>query len=257
MLIDPSLMTEVSDQKIAAYDLLVELLQDLKAEAPNASIAETIENLSRLDAEILRPKDTLVLELLFTDQAAAQILYFKEYEPRRREYEAMLRSVADSMTEVAKNEQRNFHEQNKRSIWSILGALFFGVAVVLFVNFASQRLERKGTNSQKLLGVLSEGMFFFDKKGSIALERSQALNKIIPEHVKYENAGDFFAEYGRVSKAALNTVIDLLWPKEDDGRFSPCVQSRIKLSPGSSSAKACLPSKSLRIVAERQAMRLV
>ncbi len=82
------------------------------------------------------------------------------------------------------------------------------------LNSANAKLQQQSKNQQTLLAGLSEGVFYFDKSGSIADERSPALEKILPGSKELGNAIDFFAEFSGISSKDTAQVIESLWDKE-------------------------------------------
>ena len=76
-------------------------------------------------------------------------------------------------------------------------------------------IQDSDSNLKSLLAGLNDGIFFFDKEGSIAKERSQALEKILPssEHINHIN--EFMAKYTEVNTKDVNFVLECLWDDSD------------------------------------------
>lgn len=76
-------------------------------------------------------------------------------------------------------------------------------------------IQESELNMKRLLFSLREGIFFFDHKGVIAKERSQALGEILPDSSSINNVFDFFQKYTGKSKETVETVLNTLWEDGD------------------------------------------
>lgn len=83
---------------------------------------------------------------------------------------------------------------------------------------ANAKLSVQSKNQQSLLEGLHEGIFYFDKHGKIANERSPALEKILPGSEKLTTVCDFFSTYAGTTSKSCQQTLEWLW---DDMFFSP------------------------------------
>ncbi|SMF78027.1 ATP-binding protein [Pseudobacteriovorax antillogorgiicola] len=78
-----------------------------------------------------------------------------------------------------------------------------------------QAIQKSDANTRSLLETISEGLFFFDKEGKIAKERSQALEKILPGSEDFHSIADFLNYYCDTKADTVEFVLECL--KEDSG----------------------------------------
>jgi len=221
LLIDPSQLEVYSGRKIAAYDEHKKLLAELKDEASSPEMRHLIADLTKIDETTLRPLDTQILELLFENADKARILYFSEYEPQRLEYEKKVRELARLGAEHAEAARLEMASRNLRSLLLISLALALGIGIVgTTITILSRQIELSYENTKSLLAVLSEGLYFFDRNGTVAPERSQALAKIIPGSGDVRTLQEFVTKYSSISEDNVKTCLKLLWNVDGDDFMS-------------------------------------
>ena len=190
-----------------------------------------LEKLSKIDELELRPIDTAILEKVYDDVDAARKMYFSEYEPHRIKYESLIKNLVEAASQTAYEASGSLEYKNIRSMLNICVVLvlgIFGIAVAIRILAAQVELTQK--NMRSLLAVLGEGLFFFDRMGQIAPERSQALAKILPGSDSIKTLAEFASRYSRVTENSVATCLKLLWGDDKDG-FMSDFDSTISLLP--------------------------
>ncbi|HYX39701.1 MAG TPA: ATP-binding protein [Oligoflexus sp.] len=86
-------------------------------------------------------------------------------------------------------------------------------------NLMVTAIRKSDSNLRSLLASLTTGIFFFDRNGMIAKERSQALSLILPDSSKHESIHAFLQGYSRIDEKTVATVLSCLW--DDSGFFNP------------------------------------
>lgn len=233
ILIDPTQLEFFSDKKISAYDELKKILIELKREAPSDAIRENLLQLTAIDETHLRPIDTKVLEQLFESPEKARALYFSEYEPHRLKYEKKIRELTALGAAHAETARIDMARKNTKSLLQIVLALILGIAVVaVTITVLTRQIERSKENTRSLLAVLREGLFFFDRRGTMASERSQALARIVPGSEGIDELVKFVKTYTKVPEENVRTCLKLLW-NEDGDDFMSDFDSTISFLPRS------------------------
>lgn len=221
ILIDPTQLEFFSDKKISSYDEYKKILLELEDEAPSPAIRQILLNLATIDETHLRPVDTKVLEMLYESPDKARALYFTDYEPHRLEYEKNVRELVRLGAEYAEGARVDMATKNIRSLLQIVLALALGIGVVaVTIRILSRQVEKSEENTRSLLAVLREGLFFFDREGKIAAERSQSLAKIIPGIESITDLVAFTKAYTKVPEENVSTCLKLLWNQDDDDFMS-------------------------------------
>ncbi|HEX4807587.1 MAG TPA: methyl-accepting chemotaxis protein [Bryobacteraceae bacterium] len=130
MMLDPDNPTS-NMRKIKAYDENQKVIAQIKALSSSSKVRETIDQMSDLDAKVLRDIDTSVLEAVGDGKAAkATQLYFGTYEPQRAKYEAYVRKLVEISEGESKAAAAQLERSNAISLRNILGALLIGLAIV-------------------------------------------------------------------------------------------------------------------------------
>ena len=231
LLIDPNQLEVFSPKKIGAYDDHKSLLNELKLEVKSDKIAQMVNELQNFDEENLRPIDTKILELLFDNVNAARSLYFSSYEPVRIKYEEKIRALAALFDKNVETETERMRSRNFISIIQISLALLLGIGVVgTAITVLARQIEKSDSNTKSLLGALNEGLFFFDSKGNIPEERSQALKRIIPGSEKIRNLKEFVGAYSDTPLANVQICLDMLW-NNDPNEFMSDFESTVTFLP--------------------------
>ena len=91
--------------------------------------------------------------------------------------------------------------------------------LALSFNEMVDAIQQSDSNMKSLLAGITEGIFFFDREGRIARERSQALGEILPDSTKHNTLLEFFAHYARTEPKTIEFVINSLW--DDSGFLNP------------------------------------
>jgi signal transduction histidine kinase len=235
ILIDPEQLGFFSTKKIAAYDEHKTLIAELKAESKtNPKYNEMLSRLnflSNLDETKLRAIDSFILEQLFENPAKARALYFTDYEPHRLEYEKGIRELTQIGNDLAAAASVEMTQKNTASLLQVSLALVLGIIVIATaITILSKQVERSENNTKSLLAVLNEGLFFFDKQGFIASERSEPLARIIPGSESVTNLFEFVKTYSSTTEANVKSCLELLWA-EDDSAFISDFDSTITFLP--------------------------
>ncbi len=221
MLIDPNQLAIFSAKKIEAYDAHKQLLDELDREVPDGRFQELIHKLQAIDEDKLRPIDTLVLEKLYEDVDQARRMYFELYEVHKKEYESLIRELAAIGTEDLKRATDDVNRKNRWSLIQISLTLLLGIIVIVItITVLSRQVEKSESNTRSLLDVLSEGLFFFDRSGHMADERSQRLAIILPNSQTISSLYEFVQHYAPASAHQVKPVLQLLWQAHDPEFFS-------------------------------------
>lgn len=165
-----------ADRKIEAYDENRAVLARIAELSHSADVRATVHELERLDEDLLRPLDTLVLEALTGEgpEAALQI-YFSRYQPVRREYQRLseqLASQAHSLAVIARTEMET---RNRSSTIRILAALSAGIALVALIMSRITRDIRKRLGA--VVGVL-EAMANRDLRRELEVDSDDEIGRI-------------------------------------------------------------------------------
>lgn len=207
IIIDPTCMTGAPGQrKISAYDANLETLKKMQSlVAPTSETHRLIASLNELDEKILRPIDTEVLEAVMGEELdKAKKIYFSRYVPERDKYEATLRQVVDIADKATIAATAAMNATNRRSFFTITGALLLGVlgvaAVTVVVGVRASRELKSIAASLRVgadtLSQSSEG--FTSASQSLAagasqqaasLEESSASLEEIASMIKRTTAG--------------------------------------------------------------------
>lgn len=235
ILIDPDQLGFFSTKKIAAYDEHKALIAELKTESENnpkySQMLSRLNFLSNLDETKLRAIDSFILEQLFENPAKARALYFTDYEPHRLEYEKGIRELTQIGNDLAAAASVEMTQKNTASLLQVSLALVLGIVVIATaITILSKQVERSENNTKSLLAVLNEGLFFFDKQGFIAHERSESLAKIVPGSDSISNLFEFVKTYSNTTEQNVKTCLQLLWA-EDDSDFISDFDSTISFLP--------------------------
>ncbi|HYX31976.1 MAG TPA: ATP-binding protein [Oligoflexus sp.] len=221
ILIDPNQLEIFSAKKIEAYDAHKQLLIELQQEVGSGRFQELIQQLQEIDEQKLRPIDTQVLEKLFEDVDQARRMYFDQYETHKKEYERLIRELAAIGVDDLNRASEEMHKKNMQSLVHIALTLLLGIVVIaVTITILSRHVEKSDRNTKSLLDVLSEGLFFFDGQGTIAEERSQTLQRILPETPDMKSLYDFIQRYAPASSKNVEVCLRMLWADNDPDFFS-------------------------------------
>ena len=83
----------------------------------------------------------------------------------------------------------------------------------------SSSLEESQSHMKSLLSGIKEGLFYFDKSGKIAPERSLALAEILKGSESCADLLSLVCKYSQVSKESVDVCLKLLWPSPEDAGF--------------------------------------
>ena len=148
LLLQPELLLDLSEKKIEAYDKNVALFKDLHDFTKSDAIRKSIEEMSRIDKELMRPLDTKIVETLFDDVTAAQSIYFDEYLPIRLQFEALLKGVLDEIAADVAREKAQFKKSNTESLFLIISCLIGTLLLMtLFIVSTANRAARDLLNA--------------------------------------------------------------------------------------------------------------
>jgi methyl-accepting chemotaxis protein len=133
ILLDVERVSE-AERKIAAYDENREVLREIATLTDSPELTAILAEMERLDDEVLRPADSLVLETLLAEgPAAAHRIYFERYEPVRKAYqEHALRLTAEAQA-LAERAEVDLAHRNRRSVANVAIGLLAGVATVALI----------------------------------------------------------------------------------------------------------------------------
>lgn len=162
MLIDPNLLAEISEHKIAAYDRNLKLFAILKdkfsEDKPEA--VKVIRTILSIDRFRMRPLDTEILELLFEDPAKAQETYFKKYVPLQQQYENGIKDLIAIAQEDAMKEKELLERANRDSFIQIIASLLIGTSIIsIGIIFIVRRVSHQLVDNVQELAVDSEKIF--------------------------------------------------------------------------------------------------
>ena len=232
LLLDPNQLEVYSTRKIEAYDEHKKLLLQLKDDAKDEQVLNLVTKMLEFDEAKLRPLDSEILEVLFADAVKAKIMYFDKYEPNRKQYETWVIELEQNLSVRAQIARVETEQKNQTSILQICAALLLGVSVVVSViTVLSKRIEKSDANTKSLLAALSEGLMFFDRKGNIAHERSQATEKILPGSESLLTLHSFFANYCQTAATSVDTCLSLLWQDDQADAFFSDFESSVTFLP--------------------------
>lgn len=84
----------------------------------------------------------------------------------------------------------------------------------------SEAIKQSNANMEQLLAGLTEGLFYFDREGKVAPERSHALSQILPEIKDAQTLSEIFSCYIPGCGESVEACLRLLWPKDTEHFFS-------------------------------------
>lgn len=149
--------------------------------------------------------------------------------PRDEAAEIQAESL-DANAHVA-SETKRVHRHNLLALLQIASILLLGIGIVSgAISYLTRQIERSEGNTRSLLGALNEGLFFFDAKGQIPPERSQALGRIIPGSECIGHLKEFVKAYSDVPIANVDICLDLLW-NNDPSDFMSDFDSTVTFLP--------------------------
>lgn len=96
----------------------------------------------------------------------------------------------------------------------------------------SNTVERSKANLKSLLEGINEGLFYFEKNGSVAGERSKALKSILPNSESLTTIQDIVCRYSTRKRKDVDTCLSLLWP--DDDSFMSIFEVSVTMLPSNS-----------------------
>ena len=168
MMLDPDNPTS-NMRKIKAYDENQKVIAKIKALSESAAVRDTINQMSDLDAKVLRDIDTSVLEAVGDGNAdKAKQLYFATYEPQREKYEGYVRKLVEISDKQSQAAAALLQRSNAISLRNILGALVAGLAIVIGcvaylvrsitkrMNFVVSRLNQEHIAAQSSTDLMTE-----------------------------------------------------------------------------------------------------
>jgi|GEM_PF-4434657 len=94
MLIDPSLIGDIGEQKVKAYDAQTESLAKLESLSGDEETKRLVAGIREIDDSKLKKLDESLLEMLLGDeQVKAKETYFQSYLPERKKYAALVHDL--------------------------------------------------------------------------------------------------------------------------------------------------------------------
>jgi methyl-accepting chemotaxis protein len=130
MLID-MLNPDASQHKIDAYDLCQKTFTRMKMLTTDPTLTGLIDQMDKMDDGELQPIDSRVLEAMGNgDAELARKIYFKEYAPKRTEYEGVMNHLCDQAEAMAQQADRKMSKKNQDSVRNISMALVAGGLLV-------------------------------------------------------------------------------------------------------------------------------
>lgn len=156
LLLDPDLIVEVSEAKIAAYDRQKAGMSELAALATDANINALLEQVRDLDERQLKPLDEMLLEQLASGEVeAARATYRTTVVPARERYDALIARLASLADDKAREAEVALTAQTERTGRLLLG-LFAGAGLLVIGLFALNRSRRAALDSTSRMQRLVE-----------------------------------------------------------------------------------------------------
>lgn len=110
---------------------------------------------------------------------------------------------ADACEVISRNDySKRLHVFGEKSEIAILGSSF---------NHMLDKIEQKDLNMQSLLGGIPNAVFFFDQKGTISNEKSNATFKIFPDINQFVDIQSFFKKYSDFPEDNISNTINFFW----------------------------------------------
>jgi methyl-accepting chemotaxis protein len=133
ILLDVARVSE-AERKIAAYDENRAVLREIATLTDSPELSGILVEMERLDDEVLRPTDSLVLETLLAEGTdAAHRIYFERYEPVRKDYQELARRLTAQAQSLADRAEVELALRNRRSVTNVAVGLLAGVASVAVI----------------------------------------------------------------------------------------------------------------------------
>jgi methyl-accepting chemotaxis protein len=131
MLLDPEKLTEEAARKIAAYDAHLATLTRMQGASSSPEVSALIEQLGTIDRQELRPTDSRILEALAAGKIdEAKQGYFRDYQPGRARYEALVKKLGEAAESAAAHSARGMEEKNQQTFINTMLVLLAGILVV-------------------------------------------------------------------------------------------------------------------------------
>ena len=177
MLLNPDNVIE-APRKIRAHDENIATLETMKSLAVSSTMITLVQQLTEMDERELTPLDTTILETLGGGQAeAAQALYFSTYEPKRMQYEAVVRQLGDiAEADVQAAAARVAASSHRAVIW-IYVTLGVGITITIGASWCiARRMVRPLRQMVSRLKDIAEGEG--DLTQRVEIQRSDELGEL-------------------------------------------------------------------------------
>jgi hypothetical protein len=164
LLLNPEAIEEAA-RKIDAYDQNFEIRREILRLTTSPKVREILIAMEAHEANVLRPLDTKILEMLFAEPIeVTKLAYFKDVAPAARHYEELAKALGGFARREASIAEANMESLSGPALWSVAGSLAVGLAFVTLVGMlVSQDLRKRlGHLSDRLEGnaANSDGTFF-------------------------------------------------------------------------------------------------
>ena len=148
-----------AERKIAAYDENRAVLREIATLTHAPVLIGILTEMERLDDEVLRPADSLVLETLLAEgSAAAHRIYFERYEPVRQVYQEQVRRLIAEAQAQAERAEVELERRNRRSVTNVAVGLLAGVAsVALIMLLITRDVRSRLARSMDVLESVARG----------------------------------------------------------------------------------------------------
>ena len=222
MVLDPETLAVVSEQKIAAYDEMMTILNTIQESAPNYQISRWILLIRNIDETQIQPIETRILEKLFEDDSAAKKIYLGEYQEAKSELKKAFNGLVTELDAYSKQRVKTVMERSENKLLKHILVLVSGVFIVLlFLSILSKKTADGEADIEILLGSIREGLFYFDKNGIISSRSSEELVSLLPGADECRSLEEFFRRFTNdFSENNYKTAMNLFWQNSDDGFYS-------------------------------------
>ncbi len=156
MLLDPQVLSEVSELKIAAYDRQSAYMRELAALTPNPDVRQILAEIDAIDDIKLKPLEEGLLERMADGRLEeARGMYLHDYGPARAEYSQRITALAKLADREAVAAELNLAENTARTS-QVLNAVFGLAGLLVAILFGVNRSRRLALDTSSRMQKLVE-----------------------------------------------------------------------------------------------------
>jgi signal transduction histidine kinase/DNA-binding response OmpR family regulator len=156
LLLDPQVLGEVSELKIAAYDRQSAYMRELAALTANPEVRQILSEIDAIDETKIKPLEEGLLERMADGRLdEARGMYLHAYAPARAEYSHRIAALAKLADREALAAETNLAENTARTS-QVLNAVFGLAGLLVAILFAVNRSRRLALDASSRMQKLVE-----------------------------------------------------------------------------------------------------